>query len=492
MNSVSKINALNKRQRLIYIKKIAYCLGIFFILWPADHASLMELHLNEAIHLAMKNNYGIQIERLELKNLDSEVVKKQMEFIPRTELKYSMLKQKAQPAFGGTYDRETNDYQVGLSQKIPYGGTLSVSFLSGLESMSGIQEDVRLSDDDVYSEFSVLWNQPLLKGGLAGPNLADIRIAKFDRQIQENVLSESHLELISKVKTAFYQVVHSQKIADVNEKVLKISQEVLDLIRSRSELGISPKIDTMRAQIENNKSEEALLVSRQNLAAAKMNLQNLIGIDDSVVALNHSNEHKPEVAVDDAIAIALENNQQLQQIKGQLAKQQLTVNVAKNDMLPQLDAFARLGKIRDAFEPLGYTDDYRAGLLLSYPLYNVGLVENLRQEERTLKKLKLKQKNYKTEIINTLMMLINQLKLSDKRIEILEAQHKIVNEEIKIVLKAFDEGLIGLNRVYDAQNDLSQEERRYLAALLERNSKWFAILTVMGVENYDILPPNNS
>ncbi len=487
MNEFRKTGNQRRNQRLIAIKKILGYLSLFFFIFPTSRAMLLEIDLNDALNLALKQNFDIQSKRIELTNKGSEIIKAKTEFIPRFELEYSYLRQEAQPK-DTEFARETSEYKASLQQKFPLGGTLSLSYFSGMESISEINSDIHLGDDDLYSDFTVLFTQPLLRGGLAAPFFADIRKAKLDFQIQENVLNEFHINLINQVKTAFYHVLKSQELIAIDKKALEISEKVLKITRSRSKLGISPQIDSMTAEIEKNKSKETLLVSHQALESAKKDLQNLLGIEDSIVAVNNLNEEMPVIELDDAIAISFEKNKKLIQIKAQLAKQQLDVQVAKNEVLPQLDLFASYGKIKTAFDSYGYNDEYRAGITISYPLYNKGLAENLRQNKRELKKLEIQYKMIETEIVNTLNMLIKQINRSDERIKILKMQIEIVNNQIEIVLKAFDDGLIGLSRVYDARNDFSQEERRYLDALLERSSKWFAVQTIMGVDNRKILP----
>jgi outer membrane protein TolC len=51
-----------------------------------------------------------------------------------------------------------------------------------------------------------------------------------------------------------------------------------------------------------------------------------------------------------------------------------------------------------------------------------------------------------------------------------------------LALQAFDEGLITVNQVYDARDDLTQGKKGHLFALLEHHQQWAALQALTGKE----------
>ena len=89
----------------------------------------------------------------------------------------------------------------------------------------------------------------------------------------------------------------------------------------------------------------------------------------------------------------------------QIAKEKLAVDVARNQVLPQVDLFASY-KLVGQGKSYGKANDldgkeYEAGLLFSYPFYNIAFTENLHQTRRDLKKLELRLKDLETELVNS-------------------------------------------------------------------------------------------
>jgi len=84
-------------------------------------------------------------------------------------------------------------------------------------------------------------------------------------------------------------------------------------------------------------------------------------------------------------------------------------------------------------------------------------------------------------------MLVRQLNLLGNRISILSEQLEILKKRLDLALQAFDEGLITVNQVYDARDDLTQGKKGYLSALLEHHQQWAMLKELMGKSNLGIL-----
>jgi len=464
----------------------------------------LELTLEQAIDLALKNNSGLTAEKIELTNRVSKITEEKADYIPIFDLSSTYAREEDQP---GTPDLEQDDqdYKASITQKLPLGGELSFSYAYGRKSLSSYQleqtsyllgpdfsiepytEMITITGtDEYYTEFDLSYTHHLLKGGLFGPAFVPMKEARFDRLIQEQTLAGFQIGLINKVKAAFYENVMQQRNVEFSQEILEISQGILNLITSRYEIGLSAEMDVMTARIEMNRSRQEALSSITALGGARKKLKDLLGIVDQISVTDRLEVERVPLGVEKAVSLALRHNRQLLALKKGIEKQGLAVKVASNHLLPQVDLFTSLkqtgwGSSFDDARDL-QTREYQVGLIFSYPLYNRGVREGYRQSKGEFKKLKLKYKNLETEIRNAVTMLVRQLNILSNRISILSEQLEILNKRLNLALQAFDEGFISVDRVYDARDDLTQGKRGHLFAMLEYHQQWAALQALTGKE----------
>jgi outer membrane protein TolC len=470
-------------------------------LLPA-HVHSRDVTLKQAIALALKNNPTFKAENVELRNRASAVREKKADYIPRFGFTPSYTWQNGQEEIPDI-QWENQDYEASITQKIPLGGEVSLSYGYGLQSFSSYQSEItryRLGPDfsiESYTDLITIapedkhnmnidlsYTHHLLKDGLAGPAFIPIKEARFDKLIQQDIAAGMEIELISKVRTAFYKTVLYQKDVDVNLEHLDISQQMLRLIRSRHRIGLSAEIDVMTAHIDMINSRQELLSSLEAQEKARQELKTLLDIDHQIRAIGELETKRSPIKLEEAVTVALKHNRQLLRIEKEIEKQDLDVKVAKNHLLPQVDLFARLKKAGwgISFDQAKKQDshEYQIGLIFSYPFYNSGLKENYHQRRGKLKRLKLEHRALEMEIKNIVTTLVRQLNILDTRISLLSKQLGILKNRFDLALKAFDEGLITLKRVYDARDDLTFGEKRYIQALYEYRRHLSTLHAMMG------------
>jgi outer membrane protein TolC len=472
-----------------------------FSLLPT-HVYCLDVTLKQAIGLALKNNPSFRAEEVELSNRVSNVKEKKADYIPRFSLTPSYTLQEGQEE-NPDLTRENVDYEANITQKIPLGGEISLSYGYSLQSFSSYQSEItryRLGpnfsiesyadlitvdpEDKHNMKIDLSYTHHLLKDGLVGPAFVPIKEARFDQLIQQEITAGSEIELISEVRTAFYKTVLYQTHVDVNLEHLDISQQILKLIRSRHQIGLSAEIDVMTAQIDMIHSRQELLSSLENLEKSRKELKTLLDIDDQIRAIGQLEMKRSPIGLEEVVTVALKHNRQLLRIEKEIEKQDLGIKVAKNNLLPQVDLFARLKRVGwgisfDQVKKQDY-DEYQVGLIFSYPFYNRGLKENYHQRKGELKRLKLKRRGLEMEIKNLVTMLVRQLNLLDTRISLLSKQLEILKGRFDLALQAFEEGLITMKRVYDSRDDLILGEKRHIQVLYEYHRHLSTLQTLMG------------
>jgi outer membrane protein TolC len=465
----------------------------------------LELTLKQAIDLALINNPALMSEKIELINRISKITEKKADYIPKFDLSSTYTREEDQPSTPGL-EQDDQDYKASITQKLPLGGELSFSYAYGLKYLSSYQSEITsfhlvpdfsiepyteiittADEEKAYTELELSYTHHLLKNGLFGPAFVPIKEARFDHRVQEQTLAGFQIWLINNVKAAFWENVIWQRNVKFSQEILETSQKLLNLITSRYEIGLSAEIDVMTARVEMNRSRQELLSSLKDLEAARKELKELLGTDEQLTVVDPIEGERKSIELEEAVSLALEHNRQLLALKHEIEKQELAVKVASNNLLPQVDLFTGLRQIGwgSSFDDAKdlQSKEYHVGLIFSYPLYNRGLKENYRQKGGELKKLKLRQKELEIEITNSVSALVRQLNLLDNNLSILSEQLDILEHRLNLALHAFDEGLISLDQVYDARDDMVQGKKGYLFALLEYHQQWSILQQLMGKSN---------
>jgi outer membrane protein len=460
--------------------------SIFFL--PATCFSL-ELTLEQAVNIALENNSEIQLANLELEIKASEVKKQIASYIPTLSFDSSYTSSKDNPDSSDLKTKNQN-YQTGIVQKLPLGGELSISANYGRSGYSASFSDS--IDDNYYTGINLFFKQSLLKDGILGPSFALIKEKKFIRDIQKDAVSDSKINLVKLVETAFYQTALKQREKQIYQEIFKINTQLLNDLKSKLSLGLIPEIDVMSAQIKVNETKEYVLSSLASLETSLRTLKTLLDIKVGIKVISKFQSEKLSGDLKSLTTLALESNKELAQLNKNLQKDLLLLAVAKNRYLPQVDLYASIDR-KDQGSTFGSTTEldeteYKAGIIFIYPFYPVDPKEAYLQAQKKVIQAKLQLSKSRLRISNEITMLYNQVKLIEEKLAVQTKQLKILKERMNLALKAFQERLIDLNMVYDIQDDRISGEQKYFYYLFEYQSLLSSIKQLTGQL---ILPDDN-
>ena len=463
-----------------------YVMLLFWILWPVCCFSL-ELTLHEAVKLALENNPEVWINSLELGIKKSEIKRKLAEYIPTFNLDSSYMHKEDNPDTSDLKIKNQN-YQAGISQKIPLGGELSLSVNYGRSDESFTDTTDVESKDNHYTEINLFYRHHLLKDGITGPAFAPIKETRFNRDIQRDVASQSRITLIRLVETAFYQTALRQKEVEVYQEILEINKQLLQDLKSKLRLGMIPEIDVMSAEIKVNEASEQVLSSLASFETSMQTLKTLLNTEDKIKVISRFQSNSALQHLDDLASLAMAKNKKVAHLKTSLKKEELLAAVAKNKYLPQVDLYVNINR-KDEGSSFSDANDleeteYKAGIVFIYPFYPTDPKENYLQVKKRLKKVKVQIREAELRITNQVNMLYHQIQLAEKKISVQTRQIKILKERMELALKAYKERLIDLKIVYDIQDDRISGERKYLYYLFEYQSLNSSLQELTGQELY--------
>jgi outer membrane protein TolC len=225
------------------------------------------------------------------------------------------------------------------------------------------------------------WNltlsQPLLKDFWIDKDRLTIKVNKKNLKIAELALRQEIMNIVTRIKSTYYDLIYAKEQIAVHEKALELAQLLVKETTRKAELGEASQLDAMKAQAQAETIQTDLQKARQlsrdtaNALKALMNddFKSWPGVD-----INPTDKMGAVAFVfnrEDSWAKAMSKRPDLLQFRAELEKKDCVVQFGFNQLFPSLNAFGSYGS-----RAIGPSFDYAAGLIGDdrYPAFSYGLV----------------------------------------------------------------------------------------------------------------------
>ncbi len=363
---------------------------------PVARPEVLHLTLDSAIRMALAKNYSIEIEQLSPQAARERVRSSLGEFDPLFSLSAQTGESTRRDLFDPVRDPETglltgrgvhqpfssvnqlDELSAGLSGRTPLGTTYDLGFNSSTASGTA-----NAFDEDVQSSAGLSLRQPLLRGFGTDVNLAGVRIARRNLQASEWQLRDQIMNVIRDIEYVYndlYTAYQNLKVAERSQQLARILME--DNIK-RAEIGVMTPLNITTARAEVAAREEAVILARRNVLDNQNALKRLVTNDlIHLLALKVEIDPPPSPFVSPdvtaGIRSALALRPDYRQAILDIERQNITVLLRKDQLLPQLDLVGSLNLIGfdndfgTSVNRIGRRDasNWSAGAIFSIPLGN--------------------------------------------------------------------------------------------------------------------------
>jgi outer membrane protein len=215
--------------------------------------------------------------------------------------------------------------------------TSYASFLPSVNVSSNYNwsSDFSFYDQDYYrSSLSVYQN------GFRGfTELFDLQSSKKSKMAAEKNFDTQVMSAIYNIKTGYYNVLKTMKLADVQKKALERSNEQLRITETRYELGSAALSDVLKAKVSNGEAKLNLISAENSYKISMAQLNYIIGenvtrqfkVDPSVSATNEN------YTLNGSMDYAMEYNPNLKALKYSMDASKSSVRSAWTGFLPYLN-----------------------------------------------------------------------------------------------------------------------------------------------------------
>ena len=307
----------------------------------------VSMSLQDCIAQTLKNNLGVAIQVLGPQYAQAGVALADEFFLPTftlgfnkqhsTQVSYSFLDSSGNTKIVTT----TTNYSFSGVQNLPLGGAFTLS-ATGYDTSSNQAYQTINQRLGTTLRFSL--TQPLLRNFGTMASHYNILVAKNTRAVSDTQLTQSLLDTILSVETAYWNLVYNMENLKVGQQSIQLAQDLLDMNKRMVEVGTLAPTEILTAQAEVATREADIIQFETQVQGASDQLKTLLNMPDEeqkaiglITPTDTPTVEEHKVNLDEAVATALQYRPDLASYKLGVDLQQLNLRYTKNQLLPELD-----------------------------------------------------------------------------------------------------------------------------------------------------------
>jgi outer membrane protein len=476
-------------------------------------AETISMTLEQAVHVAVKNNPDIRIEADYRDIAEERIQEERGIFDPTVSMNVNALKDQVPIAEvfypNGYYTAEGWGGGFDLGGKFLTGADYGLQF--SYNDTESDAEPVTLTPQ-YYSKLNFYLVHPLLQG--FGPKITKIRIllAEKDSWIARLEMAKKVLDTIVEVEKAWWDLVFAHEYLSVSLKALEVSQKVRDEVNTKYIAGEMASIDLTAANAEVVLKETDVNEARNLVQKAGNYLKFLLDLsqETDAEAMIRPEKKPPSTftcprysEIADAV---FRNDPELKKLDAELEKNALKLKYVRNQSRPKVDLIGEYGykgmsgdpvdpkRIEDTpFEgkedPLDTFDGffsgdgyeyYKVGVKFEAPIGNRKMKSQVVQQQIEKRQIQNKIQKRKKEVETMAQVVLQDIDGSIARYQSTSAaadytEKSLQAEEIKLIA-----GETTPNAIFSLQHQLTDIKVKALKAMLDYRTAWSRLNGMQG------------
>jgi outer membrane protein TolC len=380
-----------------------------------------------------------------------------------------------------------NDTQKQILGSLGTGSALAGQLLSGMSTTLGkiltagspvlnilgqrILEDFRTDTHHLVAG-TVMLTQPVFMGGAI---IAMNKMATLSERMADNSAEASRQTVLYATDQAYWQVVSLKHKKRLAESYLSLVRKLDGDVQKMIAEGVATRSEGLNVSVKVNEAEVALRKVDDGLVLSKMLLCQMTGLPINQ-AITLADEDREVLETGEAqplpdVSQAVSNRAELRALENivDIAKQ--TTNVMRAGNLPQIALTGGYAvtnpNLFNGFERK-FRGFWNAGVLVRIPLWNWGDVMykvRAAKSATAMANLELEDAREKIELqVNQAAFKVDE---ANKRLAMAEASIKRADENLRIANLGFQEGVVSLTVVIEAQTAWLQAQSEKIDAEID-------------------------
>lgn len=423
---------------------------ILFLIFIGESFSQQLLSLQDAVKIALENNFSINIAKNKSIIADNDANIGNAGFLPNLDAT-------------GSYSKSQSD----TKQEYFDGRTIDRTGAKSTNLSAGISLNWT-----VFDGFEMFGNLDLLK------ELNRIGKASYKSEIENNV---------AEVIDNYFNLIREKQVLDVIKETIRISEERVRIAESKKDVGSGSKFDLRQAQVDLNEDRSTLLKEELTYEQLKVMLNQLLGrdvntdfdVEDTIIVNENLN-------YDELMNSALQKNSELFIAERNLELAEINISLARSELYPRISLSGGYNYLNSesgaGFIKTNKNYSLNFGVTASLNLFN-GLntrrkIENaLVESDNSRLNYEMIKNSIEANLLNVYKKYLNSIKL----IKLEEENLIIAEESVDIALERLKLGNITPLEFRETQRKLIDVKSRLVSAQYEAKTAETELLRLSGL-----------
>jgi outer membrane protein TolC len=392
-------------------------------------------------------------------------------------------------------ESETDQLSAGVGGLLPWGMTYDLS--SRASNTQGDRGFLDANTNLVFEPFETSQGyvqgrltQPLLKNSWIDGTRLNVLVAKQQLASSREAYRQQMINLVTEVENAYYDLVSARENVKVQEKALQLAQKLLEENRKRVEVGALAPLDEKQAEAEVAAREADLLSAQRTLALSENALKRAITDDFAqwreveLVPREELSASLQFFDVQDSWNKGLSLRPDIIQAWLVMEQRGIELKYSRNQLFPQLDAFASYGHSASGVEEFaglftqyekGNQPFWSAGALFSIPISNTGARARYRNARAEVEQSVLAMKDLEQTVMAEIDDAVKFAKVSYRRVGATRTAREYAESALNAEQEKLASGKSTSFEVLRLQRDLTSARSAEISALTEYNKALAAL-----------------
>jgi outer membrane protein len=487
-------------------KQMAYLIAIAAVALAAEGAfstrafaqtpATRRLSVDDAVRMALEQNLGVRIERLNPELQDFLVSEARSSWAPVLSSTVSNDRSNvpATNAFAGGQTNIVNtslSSAIGLTQTLPTGANYAIAWNSARATSTNFFNSY---NPQLNSSLSLSVSQPLLKNFKIDDVRRRVEATRKDREATDFNLQSAIVKTTRDVRNAYWDLTYQIDNLSAQQQGLDLAKQLLTENEKRVQAGTMAPLDIVEAQSEVARNEQGVIVAQAAIKQAEDRLRVLVldpaAPDFWTVSIDPADAGAFEtrtIDVDAAITRALDGRTDMKVARNTIERDQIDQRFYQNQRLPEVDAraayttnavggssltpittFPVTGALqRGVVSQQGFASvlgdvlssafpTWSIGLTVAYPIGTSASDANLARARVLASQAELQRRNLEVQVVAEVRDAARQVQTNQKRIDSVRAARQLAEKRLEAEQKKFAAGIETSFFVFQAQRDLSQ------------------------------------
>lgn len=451
----------------------------------------ISLSLKDSIVYALRNNFDIELSKLNSKLNDYDITKEKSRFDPILKLEGNIQNSETPSSnllqIGSTTTTVVSPFVMDgrtadavLQSLIPTGATVSLGyniFRSFLDP-----SPFQLINPSYTNFIEARITQPLLKGAGWFYNRSPIYIARNNKKISLAQFKSRALEVSNSVQETYWNYVRAMENLKVAKKSLERAEDLLRKNKIQVETGTLAPIEIIDAEAGVASRVEAIISAENTIKDREDELKKILNFADSkiisdatVVPTDKPYFEPKKVEVKDTIKIAMEKRPELTELQLATENAGIQTRRRKNELYPQLDftggvRYTGLGNDVSDANDSAFSEAYQGeflGLALSIPIGNRPARSEYNKSKLNERQAMLNVKKKELDIVVEVRASARQVLTNIERVNATRKARELAEKRLENEEKKYNVGRSTSLEILRAQENLALAEFEAARAIID-------------------------